>query len=504
MKLNESDHSDRTQIIAAALYFVILSFLVRFPSFFTIVIDWDESTFILMGQSLLDGYLPYIKLWDNKPPLLFLFYAGAIAAFGKSIASIRIAGALCVALTAFFTYLTGRRLWNHWAGILAATLCILIESFLHKAQAVMSEHVAILPMAVAVYLLVRYGIKHRNMFFVGMLMGIAALIRINLAYVALFVGLFIVIWISLTASKPLAGLLKSGLSYAAGGCFVLALVSLPYAAAGKFKLFWSSVILAPLSYAESQFSFWEVFRNQFVQLEPVILVWLMSSAALAGIIFSYRSGIREGLFGPILLLVCLFGTELSILNSGASFRHYLIQVIPFSVLSLTALLELLPRHMDRGILKTATFLSLVGALFLVIPDYKEVTPRLLNGRLDQGASYRIAQFLKQENPSSEPVYMMSDQIVYWLMDAQPLSKSTTHPSNIAREYLLDIIVGPGTKTVTELTRILQQNPKFIVTKENSRYLDDKISANQLLQKTLQTRYVMIKEIEGRHIYRRIQ
>ena len=58
-----------------ASYLLLLAIIVRLPFFFKDVIDWDESTYILMGQSVLDGHLPYTELWDLKPPGAFLIYA---------------------------------------------------------------------------------------------------------------------------------------------------------------------------------------------------------------------------------------------------------------------------------------------------------------------------------------------------------------------------------------------------------------------------------------------
>ena len=40
--------------------------LSRLPFVAEYVIDWDESTFILMAQSLLNGHLPFTELWDLK------------------------------------------------------------------------------------------------------------------------------------------------------------------------------------------------------------------------------------------------------------------------------------------------------------------------------------------------------------------------------------------------------------------------------------------------------
>ena len=52
-------------------FFIILVFLTQFSSIGNEVIDWDETDFILMGNSFYEGNLPYTELWDLKPPVHF-------------------------------------------------------------------------------------------------------------------------------------------------------------------------------------------------------------------------------------------------------------------------------------------------------------------------------------------------------------------------------------------------------------------------------------------------
>ncbi|OUU02322.1 MAG: hypothetical protein CBB99_00385 [Bacteroidetes bacterium TMED39] len=67
-----------------ALSLLIFTIFCRLPFFFRDIYDWDESTFLLVGQSLLDGHLPFTKLWDLKPALLGYIY-GFIIFFFREI-----------------------------------------------------------------------------------------------------------------------------------------------------------------------------------------------------------------------------------------------------------------------------------------------------------------------------------------------------------------------------------------------------------------------------------
>jgi hypothetical protein len=67
-----------------------VTLLTRVPYFTVSVINWDESTFAILGQDLLDGHLPYTHLWDHKPPLVYVLFALFVGTFGRSIAALRI------------------------------------------------------------------------------------------------------------------------------------------------------------------------------------------------------------------------------------------------------------------------------------------------------------------------------------------------------------------------------------------------------------------------------
>jgi hypothetical protein len=222
------------------------------------------------------------------------------------------------------------------------------------------------------------------------------------------------------------------------------------------------------------------------------------------IIVQWRNTSRVKRLGSIVLVVFLLGTELSILKGGWAYRNYLIQLVPFMALAAAGFLNACFSGYARWFITGIVLLALTTSMLSVIPEYENVVSRFLSGQtLTYGAPYEIAEYLKQENASREPIYLMTDNIVYWLIDAKPLSKSTTHPANITNTLLLKVLVGPGATTEKELAKILAKNPRLIVTAYKSfLYLRTKPAAMSLLRYTLNTHYELVKEIQGRHIYRR--
>ena len=110
-----------------AFVLVVVSIFIRFPFFFRDYVDRDESTFILMGQSWVNGHLPYTQLWDLKPPITFLYFAIIIKIFGKSFFAIRFFGSLLVALTALFTYGIASKITSKKIAFWVAVFCVFFK-----------------------------------------------------------------------------------------------------------------------------------------------------------------------------------------------------------------------------------------------------------------------------------------------------------------------------------------------------------------------------------------
>ena len=120
--------------------------------------------------------------------------------------------------------------------------------------------------------------------------------------------------------------------------------------------------------------------------------------------------------------------------------------------------------------------------------------------LRHGDEYEIASYLESEGAAGRPMYLVRDQIVYWFLGSFPPTRLTTHPSNIAKPVLLETVVGKGASTEGELSKVFMTNPEFVVTQEGVWYLRGR--PKRMLDRILADRYVLVKEIEGREVFRR--
>ena len=171
----------------------LFTIAIRLPFFFKSDIDADESTYILVAQSALDGFLPYIKLWVAKGPLAFSCYEIFILCFGKSIIAIRFGGALCIFSASCVLWKLGARLYNESAGIISAAALILFSSILPVGGCVMTEHFTLLPSSLILFYLMTKSVSARNCLMMGLLVSYLALIRPEMAYLGVAVLITIMV-----------------------------------------------------------------------------------------------------------------------------------------------------------------------------------------------------------------------------------------------------------------------------------------------------------------------
>lgn len=511
-------NSQKPKLIRVFLYLLFISILIRFPFFFPAVINWDESTFILVGQSIVDGHLLYTDLWDLKSPFTFIFFALCILLFGKSIVGVRIAGTVCVALVAYFTYLIGESIWSHRVGIISSTLFVVLASTYAYGGSTMSEHIALVPLIGALCILVTRKASPYIFFVAGLLMASAVMVRLNLAYVAVLIGIFTLF----NQSKSRYSIdPKSFCTYLLGLCLPIISTYIPYQLYGHQNAWLFSVILGPLKYSKSEGSSLDALLQQIGNIFSIS--WanpLLCFTLVTGIVYVFRSvnfsdffnaflkskeSLQERQKSLSLIFVFFVGTLASILNGGASYSHYLIQIFPFIVLPTACFFGL--RTYKNIYWKYIAISTFFLAIFSSILSYSTLAFSIIDKKtMNYGSAYEIASYIRKNNPQDKPIYMMTDHIVYWFLNQRPITYPVVHPSNIfSRGYLLGIIFSSDIDPAVEMQKILSKEPLYIVKKEKVFYLGDRKlrSTREILEKTLNSQYSLVKRIDDKLVYRRI-
>lgn len=113
--------SDRMVLALVALVAVA----VRCVTYGNPALGFDEQFYLLVGDRMVQGELPYVDIFDRKPIGIFLIYAGIRWLGGEGFVQYKLVATLFVIATAWLIYLLARQRAERWGAGLAAALYIL-------------------------------------------------------------------------------------------------------------------------------------------------------------------------------------------------------------------------------------------------------------------------------------------------------------------------------------------------------------------------------------------
>lgn len=452
--------------------FLVLAVLFRLPYFYRDVIDWDESVFILMGQSIADGNLPYTEVWDNKPPGGFALFAVVQYLFPQSLLAVRLFGAVLVSLTAFLTYRLAVTVMRREAALLAGTLCCFAVSLLASSgQAVMMEHVANPFILLALLFAIGTKLKARDALLLGALLAAAILIRTNLAYAVIITGAaFVLSWLP----EGLSAAARATVFGALGGLLILLASTLPFLLSGTLDLYVTSVIRVPLAYSAFGLGIAETVQALLSSIAPRNSAQMLEAATLSKLVFWCL-----GTLGLLLMAIGLrpqdkirarwgillgaLAVAIATVANRQPFAHYLIQLMPFFAIG--AAYALWRIGLCSGWRSLPSFgLVLLAALLMLIPPYQALHERYLSGKpLYRGQSFTLAEYLRPRLGEGESIFVSRHILLYWLLDRTPPVPIAAFPNNIfLEEQIVKPLLGQDSSSERLLNEILDRRPTYLV------------------------------------------
>lgn len=110
----------------ALLLLALVTLATRAWEFGNPAIHVDEQYYLLVGDRMLRGALPYVDLWDRKPVGLFAIYAATRLFPGDGVLAYQLAAALVALVTACLVLRCAERLGASRAGALTAGVAYLV------------------------------------------------------------------------------------------------------------------------------------------------------------------------------------------------------------------------------------------------------------------------------------------------------------------------------------------------------------------------------------------
>ena len=427
----------------------------------------DESTFIIMASHFLDGNLPYLDLFEIKPPGIFFALAGVMSALGENLLAVRLFSAFCLLVSAVAGYAIAVR----WTPPSLAGGSMVVYSVLTceiEFQGMLTEHLVLALIMPAFWLLVARRDRMWATFLIGILLSAATLTRTNIAYVVLALGAFY-FW---RLARPRPDVPRAAIvAYGLGGALPLGSLVLTYWLAGGLDIFLLSTFWAPLHYASSQMGMAGALHGQVVNwmhymrdLRETTFIFVPATLLIGTGLVAYAVNRKTEMFrgdDGILLLV-LGATALSILDGGAGYGHYVLQVLPVVVLLAATGFATLKRQPLSILLFVGLSILIVGAgLGRFGGDSIERIRKEITGSAPLTDLQRAANLINDDRCCGERVYAPRAHLLYWYLKQRPPS-AVVHPSAITRDATVGPLVASGYLPDNEQQRVLEQDFGYIV------------------------------------------
>lgn len=280
--------------LIAAFVLTLIAIVARAQTFGNPIIGYDEQFYLLVGDRMWQGAMPYVDIFDRKPIGLFLIYAAMrllpvdpFIAYKIGAVAFAMAGGLGV-------YLLARRATGHFGALVAGSLCIIWYSYMggEGGQSPIFYNPFMIAGAGFVMAAIDRPARARAL---GMGAMLCAGLAIQIKYCAVFEGIYFgcaLIWIALQAGERLTHVAGSALLWIGAALAPTFAVLAVYAATGHAWVFIFDNFLSPFGQGRNPVD------TSLIELAEIFAILSPLLVVLAYGVWKGMAGVAAGM-GPI-------------------------------------------------------------------------------------------------------------------------------------------------------------------------------------------------------------
>ena len=312
----------RNKFVPYLLFFIYVLF-IRLNTISIEIIDWDEATYIMAGREILLGYLPYESLYEMKPPMLYYIYSIPLF-INSSLESVRIFGIFCIFLSASFIFIFLKRYIENRFAILGSIVFISIMNY-YFWLGTSSEIVCLPLLLLSLLTFIKKEESNYYLFLSGLFISIATLIRLNVAYLVIF----LVIYLIFKKNKLTQKIIQISV-FSLSGLIPVAILIFLYADKNLLDLLLVGTFQVPLEYASENSLISGLLKYiktifKLCYFNPLFFIPIISIFLFS---LTKKNLITEN---KMIFNIFFLGIVFSTIATGQGFSHHLILVLPFVI-----------------------------------------------------------------------------------------------------------------------------------------------------------------------------
>jgi len=443
------DVTERLRPVMFLVFLGILVFLFLMP-LFRAPFERDQGAYATIARGWMEGSIPYRDLWDNKGPLLFLWYVVSFFLLGQNQEAPRIVAALAAGVSVPFLWAATRTLFGRHDALVAAIIFALSFSNIFLQVTANSEVFTLLPLTAGFWAFA-VGVQNNRISWF-LLSGVLTSLAVFTRQSAILTFLAYIAWLAITGLQRRSNRLQQIRASAAlisGGVLGACPFVIYFAQHGALYDLWYAMFGFNTSWMAEQ-AFWlKLVPPFFIEPGPLaggLIFWIL---AVVGLRELWKR--KDGPAWLVIFFLAASEAAAQIMGKGSA--HYCIHLLPgtavVSVFGIPHLRHYWKSGRRRGALKAAlvaaTTMTLITLLFAYGRRTAEDRFRVqytfrdyANDAIDAPA---IARAVAARSAPGDCVYEWgrSSQI-YFLADRQPCSRwFYDRPYEIRKSMISEVV-----------------------------------------------------------------
>jgi len=412
------------------------------------VIQVDEQYYLVVGDRILHGAIPYVDVWDRKPVGLFLIYAAIRLLGGAGIYQYQIVATLFAWATALVIRQTARKVASERAAWIAGSIYLFwLDLFTGQGgQSPVFYNLFMAGAGLITLNAVDRDTTPARRFGLGALAMLLCGLALQIKYVVVFEGIFFglaLLWAQWRGTGKPAATAVQGLTWAGIALIPTAAMLLAYVAIGQTQAF-----------------FYVNFVSIFVRgnapgpelLARLGTILLLLSPLLGTLWLARRGQEQRNRDAHLFLLQWFAAAVAGLLVFGTYYDHYALPLLVSLCAAIAPAFDL-TRGGRRIGLRLAAALAAIGVI--AIP----VSYRIVVGRKGDAAYASQVTAIVDKARRGGSLYIFDGEPILYLLTKAPALTKYLFPYHLSQSLEGSSI---GTDPAAELRHILAAHPAVIV------------------------------------------